>query len=147
MSSPLHLLHLCSPTSAHSHSHVSWVAPCWTTSGWSLKHQFPKKSLCQVQNHLPMCFSMQGCVNSELCVTSVFDGHWPLRLLSFVVQLLLYCLTTQLMFSSQLMLLYPLPSLWSWVNLVCYVSRLFLTMWSHIAWNTTQAKAEEQVLL
>lgn len=34
----------------------------------SLKGQFPQIILVLSQKHLPLCFSMQGCINSELCV-------------------------------------------------------------------------------
>ena len=42
----------------------------------SLKHQFPQIILEPRQKHLPVCFSMQHCVNSELWMLSFFeDGH------------------------------------------------------------------------
>lgn len=52
------------------------------TVSQSVKHHFPQIIPVPSQKRLPVCFSMQDCVNNELCVASIFGGshcafcHW-----------------------------------------------------------------------
>lgn len=48
----------------------------FTLSDQSVTHQFPQIISVPSQKHLPICFSLQGCVNSKFGAVSSFqDGH------------------------------------------------------------------------
>lgn len=83
----------------------------------SLKHQFPQIILVPSQKCLPVCFAVQGCVNSELCV------------LSF-----LRAITVPSVFdSSTTLLTLPILLFRTSFCLVSYMFSQFLTIFSHVA--------------